>query len=220
VKQTRYIAWLTLCVLVFYGQGLMAEPVEKFQEGLQYQRIDPPQPVTEPQGKVKVVEMFFYACPHCYTLEPKMQRWLKDKPYIDFQRIPAIVGPSWADQARAFYMARELGRLDELHPALFKAIHKDGKQIYNEFAVIDFFVKHGVPRDKALALYASKKIQAAVNEARVMTVKFGLRGVPAVIVNGRYKTAPFFVHNQEEMLEVLNTLVEKFRNKPEALSGK
>lgn len=211
MKRDCRLRWFVLLMLVCV-QAVFAEPVEeRFHEGAQYQRIDPPLPLTAHKNKVEVVEMFFYACPHCNELEPKMQHWLKDKPYIDFHRMPAIVGPSWADQARAYYMARELGRLDELHPALFRAIHEDGKQIYNEYAVIDFFVRHGVKREKALELYYSDEILEAVSEARVKTIKYGLRGVPAVIVNGKFKTAPYFVRSQEEMFEVLDSLVEKER---------
>jgi len=193
-----------------YGQLALSESTQNsFNEGSQYQRIDPAAPLTEQKDKVEVVEMFFYACPHCYELEPKLEQWLKDKPYIDFHRMPAIVGPSWADQARAFYMMEELGKFDQMHEALFKAIHDDGKQIYNQYSVVEFFVQQGVDRQKAIDLYLSPETAARVNQARIKTVKYGLRGVPAVIVNGKFKTAPYFVHNQEEMIEVLDSLVEK-----------
>ena len=66
-------------------------------------------------------------------------------------------------------------------------------------------------RQKVLDLYRSPEVAASVNEARVKTVKYGLRGVPAVIVNGKFKTAPYFVRNQEEMLKVLESLVENER---------
>lgn len=210
-KRVYQLLWVAL-VLCGYGQLALAEPTEdRFREGSQYQRVDPPLPLTEQKDRVEVVEMFFYACPHCYELESKMQRWLKDKPYIDFHRVPAIVGPTWADQARAFYMMKEFGKFDQMHAALFKAIHEGGMQVYNEYSVIEFFVSQGVDRQKALALYLSPETAASVNEARIRTVKYGLRGVPAVIVNGKYKTAPYFVRNQEEMLEVLDSLVEKER---------
>ncbi|HHH44322.1 MAG TPA: thiol:disulfide interchange protein DsbA/DsbL [Gammaproteobacteria bacterium] len=203
------ILWGLVC-----GQAVMAEPdAGKFHEGSQYQRIVPPLPVTGQRDRVEVVEMFFYACPHCRELEPKMKHWLENKPQVDFRRVPAILGPNWAEQARAYYIARELGRLEELHQALFREIHEEGRQIYNQYAVVEFFVRHGVPREKVLELYYSDPVLKALNEARVKTVKSGLRGVPAVIVNGTYKTAPYFVHNQEEMLEVLDSLVEKERQK-------
>ncbi len=205
---------LILAILMLFGIGqpvLAESAADGFYEGSQYQRIDPPAPLTDHKGKVEVVEMFFYACPHCEQLDPKIQQWLKDKPYVDFYRMPAIVGPTWADQARAFYIARQLDNPEQLHQALFKAIHKDGKQIYNEYAVVEFFTSQGVDRKKVIDLYRSPEIAASVNEARVKTVKYGLRGVPAMIVNGKYKTAPYFVRNQEVMLKVLDSLVDRER---------
>jgi len=193
-----------------YGQLTQAEASpDKYHEGSQYQRINPASPVGEHKGKVEVVEMFLYACPHCYELEPKMQAWLKDKPYVEFQRIPAIIGPSWADQARVFYMIESLPNPERLHAALFKAIHDDGLQIYNEYSVVEFLVSQGVDRQRAADLYLSPEVAAGADRARRLTVNYGLRGVPAVIVNGKFKTAPFFVHNQEEMFKVLDELVRK-----------
>lgn len=207
---------LMLVVLLLCGcaQTVLAESAaDRFNEGSQYHRIDPPAPLTDHKDKVEIVEMFFYACPHCYELEPKVRQWLKDKPYVDFHRMPAIVGPTWADQARAYYIIEALENPDQMHEALFKAIHEDGLQMYNEYTVIEFLISQGVDRQKAVGLYRSPEIAAKVNEARIKTVKYGLRGVPALIVNGKFKTAPYFVRNQEEMLEVLDSLVEKERVK-------
>lgn len=186
---------------------------ERFHEGTQYQRIDPPLPLDPQPGKIEVVELFFYACPHCRALDPKIRAWVESRPDVDFRRIPAIIGPTWVDQARAYYMAEALGQLDRLHPALFQAIHEEGRQIYNEYAVIDFFVARGIDRQKVIELYRSPEIAARVSEARTRTVKYGLRGVPAVIVNGLYKTAPYFVRDQTEMLEVLDRLVARERER-------
>jgi thiol:disulfide interchange protein DsbA len=201
-------------LLSCFGQSLWADPpADRFTEGQQYQRIDPPRPLTEHRDRIEVVEMFLYACPHCYEMEPAMREWLKDKPDVEFLRVPAIVGPSWADQARAFYIVEQLKGGEQMHQALFRAIHEDGKQMYNEYAVVDFLVSQGVDRDRAVALYRSPETAAGVNKARIDTVKYGLKGVPAVIVNGEFKTAPYFVHNQAEMFEVLDSLLKKERQK-------
>jgi len=201
-------------LLSVYGQFLSAEPAkDRFHEGSQYQRIDPPVPLSDSRNsdKVEVVEMFFYACPHCYELDPKLSAWAKDRPWVELRRVPAIVGPTWADQARAYYIAEELGMLDKTHDALFRSIHEDGEQYYNEYMVTKFLVEQGADQKKIYDLYRSPEIMAKVSEARVLTVKYKLRGVPAVSVNGKYVTAPYFVSNQEEMLEVLDFLAEKER---------
>ena len=46
------------------AQGLL----EKYQAGTHYYPIQPAQAVTAPKGKVEVVEVFWYACGHCYLL--------------------------------------------------------------------------------------------------------------------------------------------------------
>lgn len=186
----------------------------RFVEGLQYQRIDPPRPLTEQAGeadRVELVEMFFYDCPHCHELEPKLRQWLRARPGIDFHRVPAIIGPGWAEQARAYYMARALTEPERLHQALFDYIHEDGEQIINRYGVLKFFVGQGYTQERVAALYDSQRIAEAVNRARRLTVEYGLRGVPAVIVNGRYLAAPYFVRDQEQMLEVLDDLIARER---------
>lgn len=201
-----------ICMLLGVTQTVVAEEkTQQYHEGGQYQRIDPPSPLSIEKDKVEVVEMFFYACPHCYELDPKLKKWASDKPWVSLKRMPAIVGPSWADQARAFYIIEALGGGEKMHSALFEAIHKDGKQIYNEYSVLKFFESQNIASEKVLELYYSQDMLDKVNQARRKTIDYGLRGVPAVVVNGKFVTAPFFVHNQQEMMAVLDSLVEKER---------
>ena len=54
----------------------------------------PAQPTNVGPGKVEVVEVFWFGCPHCAALEPFIQSWLKNKPaYIEFVRVPVMWGP-------------------------------------------------------------------------------------------------------------------------------
>lgn len=219
-----YVRKVAGCIAfcLFVMQPVFAADSDRFVEGLQYQRIEPAAPFGSRKDKVEVVEMFLFACPHCYELEPKLREWLKHNPDIDFHRVPAIAGPSWADQARAYYMIQALGEHPgQMEEALYKAIHDGGRQIYNESSVIDFFVTQGVDERRATALYNSAEVAAGVDEARRKTVQYRLRGVPAVIVDGRFKTAPYFVRNQEEMLSVLDELVgrERIRIETTAVSA-
>ena len=89
-----------------------------FEEGIEYQRVVPPQPTDDP-SKVEVVELFWYGCPHCYHFEPILEAWAKNKPdYVYFKRIPAIFRDSWVPFARAYYTAQVLGVLDRIHGPL------------------------------------------------------------------------------------------------------
>ncbi len=208
---------LVICTLLLLSACSSQKPITKvqsatpeYQLGAYYQLINPSVSANRTDGRVEVVEMFFYACPHCYVLEPKLANWLKGKQdIVKFKRIPAILGPTWADQAKAYYVAEKLNILDTIHPALLKAIHVDKRKFYDEYSVLDFFLEQGVDRKLFIDAYNSSYVAEKLNFARAMTVKYGLRGVPALIINGKYKTAQFYTGSQEKMLKVADFLISK-----------
>ena len=213
--------FLLFCTMLFtsgctsHASKPAAQPAaagKEYRAGLHYQRIEPALETRSSEGRIEVVALFLYACPHCNELDPKLDEWLKDKSaYVDLRRVPAIVGPPWADQARVFYTAEKLGILDTAHEAIFSAVHEDGAQFAGERSVLEFFLSQGVKPADFAGAYTSAEVTASVSQARVMTVKTGIRGVPAVIVNGKYRTAQYFTGSQETLLEVLDMLVEKER---------
>ncbi|MGV6852771.1 MAG: thiol:disulfide interchange protein DsbA/DsbL [bacterium] len=178
-----------------------------YREGTNYMRVAPASQVKD--SKVHITEFFLYSCPHCYALEPKMQNWLAKHKNIVFERIPAILGPEWVEQARFFYTAQKLGVLDSLHKVFFDSIHEQGKQYYNAIALRQFFISHGVSLNDFLSAYQSDEVKQNTNRARQLSVRYALRGVPAVIINHEWKTAPFYVHNQEEMFTVIEYLLNR-----------
>ena len=95
-----------------------------WQDGVNYTRLVPAQPTAVPAGQVEVLEFFWYACPHCYALDPLVESWRKTKPpYITFSRVPVMWGEGHRSLARLFYTLESMGKLDELHTAIFKEIH-------------------------------------------------------------------------------------------------
>lgn len=211
-KMCSLIITLFLSLNMAHAESTAPSKERSYTEKLDYQAVIPPQATQSKGKKIEVVEMFFFACPHCYKLEPKIEKWLKNQADdIEFIRIPAIIGPTWTAQARAFYIAEKLGIADEVRKKLFKSIHVDGKQIYNEYSVMTFFSELGVNPDKVLGLYESKEIMDLASQARVKTVKYGIRGVPAIIVNGKYYTATYFSTNHDKMLDVVDFLIDKER---------
>ncbi len=69
-------------------------PAGKWKAGTNYTPLVPSQPTSVAPGKVEVVEVFWYGCPHCHDLEPFIQSWLKNKPeYAELVRVPVMWGP-------------------------------------------------------------------------------------------------------------------------------
>ena len=45
--------------------GYAEQQKRPFTEGLEYQLINPPVPAHNDDGRIEIVELFLYACPHC-----------------------------------------------------------------------------------------------------------------------------------------------------------
>ena len=161
--------------------------VAAFDEGFEYKKVTPAQP-TISESKVEVVELFWYGCPHCYDFEPELSKWLNNKPaHIEFVRMPAIFRKGWMPHARAYYTAEALGVLDKTHSAFFDAVHKQKRPLQTEKDIGDFFVSHGVKREDFKKAWGSFVVQSKVKRAVDMTRRYGITGVPAMVVNGKYR---------------------------------
>ena len=50
-------------------------PVTNFKEGVHFHRISPAVETDVEEGKVEVLELFWYGCPHCFQFEPHLTGW-------------------------------------------------------------------------------------------------------------------------------------------------
>jgi thiol:disulfide interchange protein DsbA len=189
---------------------LAAGAEENFKEKIHYELVLPPQPTTAPKGKVEVVEMFWYGCPHCNALEPYVNRWLKTKPdNVEFVRIPAVFQPAWELHARAYYTAEILGVLDKTHSAMFEAIHGQRRPMSSEQQIMEFFAEHGVKNEDFKRVFHSFAVEAKVRRAKDLSHRYGIDGVPSLIVNGKYRTGATLAGGNANIFKVVDFLVAK-----------
>jgi thiol:disulfide interchange protein DsbA len=178
-----------------------------------YQQIEPSVATANP-NKVEVVELFWYTCPHCYHFnENYLHSWLKQKPsYVEFIQMPAVydLSPKRTVFAKAFYTAEALGVLDKVNEPMFKAIHKERRRINNQKALQALFAKYaGVSKADFDMVYNSFFTDMKIRRAKEMTMKYGIRGVPAVIVNGKYRLGAQITGSYKNLMEILDHLIDK-----------
>lgn len=179
-------------------------------EGAHYIRIVPAQPTSVGDGKVEVVELFWYGCPHCFRLEPHIEKWKEKLPdNVVFKQIPGVMNPKWESHARAYYAAETLGVLDKTHKKLFEALHIDRKRIFSQSELADFFEQQGVDRKKFLNAYRSFAVSTKVRRSKLIGQANGINGVPTIIVNGKYHTSGTLTGSNEGMLQVTDTLIKQ-----------
>jgi len=170
--------------------------------------IEPPIATTSENGKVEVLEFFWYGCPHCYNIEPDMEEWLKtQKGNIDFRMVPAPLNPSWTVHTQFFYAAEALGVLDKLHKPLFSAMHKEKRKLFDKASLIDFAVEHGIDRKAFSDAWNSFGVYVKVQQARKLGKRFQLSGVPAVGINGKYKTNGSLAGTYPKMFTIMDELI-------------
>ena len=173
-----------------------------YVEGTQYTRLASPQPTSAPD-KIEVVEMFSYACPHCFHMEPELEQWQKAKPDdVVFVRLPVVFRPEWEPLAKAYFTAEILGVLDKTHEALFEAIHVKNQRFTDEDAVQAFFVSKGVSAEDFKKTYESFDVAVKVNNAKLMTRRYAITGVPTLIINGKFSTSASMAGGDDKALSV------------------
>jgi thiol:disulfide interchange protein DsbA len=154
-------------------------------------------------ARVEVIDFFWYGCPYCNLFEPQLESWLASKPdNVDFIRIPAVIRPGWSRHARTFYTAAALGVVDPLHKQLFDADHADD---LDELAAL--FSEQGIERSRFEAVFNSAETGRKVQEAVRLTRLYGIDSVPAIVVNGRYRTNPVLAGGASRMLDAVNGLI-------------
>ncbi len=201
----RLLPALAALLLVPFGAG-----AAEIEEGKNYQVLATPVP-TSIQDKIEVVEVFSYACPHCFNLEPTLEAWLKSgKPeQAAFVRVPASFSANYEVLARAYYTAQALGVLERVHAPLFDALHMHKRSLSNEAAIAGFFAEQGVDRDTFTKAWRSFEVDTKLRRAKQLTQQYRITGVPAIIVNGKYLTDVGMAGSPNALVEVINFLVKK-----------
>jgi protein dithiol oxidoreductase (disulfide-forming) len=180
------------------SSSAMAANGDKWQEGVNYTRVVPAQPTNAPAGQVEVLEFFWYACPHCFALEPTVVAWLKNKPaYITFTRVPIEWNEGHRSLARLFYALEAMGKLNDTHAEIFKEIQVNGNPLIGpdpnntasaERVQLSFIRKLGLSDADFTKAYHDMGVETAMQRADQLAQRFRITGVPSFVINGKYVT--------------------------------
>lgn len=180
-------------------------------EDRDYLRIDPPQAVASGR-QVEVIEFFWYGCPHCADMQPRLKAWLqRQPPDVALRYQPVATRERWEGGARVHYALEALGRRAELADAVFEATQLDGLDLNDEAALFDWAERQGLNRQQFIDAWRSPAVQRQVEEARVVGQRYQIGGVPALVVDGKYLTSNAYTGSAQDTLAVLDRLVQRAR---------
>ncbi len=187
-----------------------------WQEGVNYTRLVPAQPTQVPTGQVEVLEFFWYACPHCYAIDPMVESWKKTKPsYISFSRVHVMWNEGHRSLARMYYTLDSMGKLDQLHGEVFKEIHVNGDPLIaadpgnaaeSERIQTAFVKKFGISESDFKKAYHSFAVETALQRADELVQRYRIEGVPTFVINGKYVADVRSADGQERLLSLVGDL--------------
>ena len=201
LRRRTLVAALGLAPLAGFAQAQRPMP------GVHYAELRPAQPV-EAQGKIEVTEFFWYGCPHCYSLQPLLEKWIPRLPAdVHFRRVPAVLNEGWAREAAVFYAFEALNVLERLHRPFFDAIHVERLNTRNPATLADWLRKHDVDPAKYEDAFKSFGVQSKVRRAAQLSGAYRIDGTPALAVHGRYTVSAEQGRTQEGMLGTVDYLI-------------
>jgi len=204
----------SLLVVCFFNLTSVAQSFQ-YEEGAHYVRLEIPVRTSKP-NIIDVTEYFSYGCPHCYRFEPLISQWKDRLPDdVEFNRTPAVwkQATGYELYARTYYTALALDVLEKTHLPLFNAIHSDRRRLLDLESMATFMAEQGVEPVAFIKNFNdSFGIKAMYQQAIARGQLYRSRGVPAVIVNGKYRIEASMVDNSNaNMLRVADFLINRER---------
>ena len=210
---------LALIAVGLVASTAFASPTDP-KNGVEYVTLAQPQAVQAAGKKVEVIEFFMYHCPHCNALEPSFAQWVKkqgDNIVLKRIHMPAT-GPN-DPEAHLYLTLEAMGKVEEMHAKVFKAVHVDRIRLNKDDAIIDWVSKNGIDRAKFVEAWNSFGVMTKLRRLPQLITAYKVDGVPTVVIDGKYQTSPAIVYNSaktnneqqlfQNTLQVMDALVAK-----------
>jgi thiol:disulfide interchange protein DsbA len=194
-------------ILLLAARGTVAQALK---EGSEYKLLKPAVATDVAPGKVEVVEAFWYACGHCYLLEPKLEAWdAKGRaPYVQLVRLPATWNDTVKTHARVFYTIELLGK-PQLHAEVFREINVKGNRLDTPEKVQAFFASKGVPAAEFQKAFSSFAVESNLRKAEEMNKRYKITGTPTIVIGGKYVTDVGMAGSEDKLFQIVNELAAR-----------
>jgi thiol:disulfide interchange protein DsbA len=191
-------------------------PGSSWQEGVNYTRLVPAQPTSAPAGQVEVLEFFWYACPHCFALQPAVDAWFKSRaPYISFAPVPVLWNDGHRSLARLYYTLQALGKIPQLHGEIFKEIQINGDPLVGadpsnaaqaERVQLAFAKRLGISEADFEKQYHSFDVDNKMQRADELAQRYRIAAVPTFVIDGKFVTDVQMAGGPERLMALINDL--------------
>jgi protein dithiol oxidoreductase (disulfide-forming) len=185
-----------------------------FRVGKDYLALERPVATEAGNGKVELIEFFWYSCPHCNAFELPFAQWVKNAPKdVVVRRMPVAFREDFVPQQRLFFTLEAMNLLESLHAKVFAAIHVDKQSLNTDAAITDWVAKQGVDKAKFTETYKSFGVASKLKRAVQLQNDYKVEGVPSLGIAGRFYTDGSLAGSMERALKVAEFLLAQTRTR-------
>ncbi len=209
--KTYLHGWLVAIAFALFAFAL---PVHaQLAAGKEYIVIVPAQSTDNP-AKIEVIEFFSYGCPHCSDFHPMVVKWAARQPAdVVFKRVPVSFNrPQWINLAKLYYALEVTGDLAKLDSSVFHALNVKGLNLSDDKSIAEWVAAQGVDAKKFSDAYSSFGVVSKTRRADQMAQASKIRGVPALVVDGRYLVTGQDLKSQADLLALTDKIIDKARS--------
>ncbi len=177
----------------------------QFNQGEHYKVLDLPTTSTP-----TVNEFFSFYCPHCNQFEPVMQTLKKSLPSnAKFQKthVSFMGGNMGLSMSKAYATMVVLKEEDKMVPVMFRRIHQLNAAPRNEEELRQIFLDEGIDAKKFDAAYKGFAVDSMQRRFDKQFKDAGLRGVPSIVVNGKYLVEMGSIKSTQDLINLVNYLL-------------
>ncbi len=209
MKTSKSISAAIVCLFVATAIFIAsAARAQDYQEGVDYITLSGDATVL-PDGKVEVLEFFWFGCPSCFRFEPYLLAWQKPET-IRLANVPAVWNRNTEFHAHVYYAMELLNLNGDLMQPFYDELHVRGSRIYS---VEDFeawaSTQPGVDAGVLASSVHSFGTITKVSQAELLADTYGVTGVPTLVVAGKYRTSPSMAGSSTRVLEIVEYLANR-----------
>ncbi len=161
-------------------------------------------------GKIEVVEFFWFGCPHCYAFEPVLESWIAKRPAdVNFRRVPVGFTAIQETHQRVYYTWEALGMVEAMHMNTFMRFQIQRKPIDSLDDMVAFAQQSNVDAARVRAAWNSFGVQTRCQQAKRLVDDYGVDRTPEMGIQGRFTA----VGGPASMLAATDWLVDRVRHR-------
>jgi len=200
----KFLKVLPLILLFIANTGFSSDTTQKYIQISNQKQTE--------SDKIVIYEFFWYGCPHCYNLEPTMDRiesnLEKDTILV---KVPVALRDTWESHAKAYYALQQMKLDDNLHEKIFTEIHINSNRLDTKEKLTQFIEDEGYNSKRFSEIFDSFGTDLRVKKGSRLANQYQITSVPTLIINGKYKTSGSLVSSYEELYDVVQLLINKER---------